>query len=224
MWEIYCTVVTNTKLHVLLPKAERDAFVKALENDFRSVVDATCNVNVEHAEANNPVDRKNILDAVDRDVGAQELNERTATGLREGLYRGIDAIFDEWEEEGRDTLRLEFRVARLYQEHNELEHAEHMFNLVLHSHERMLLATVENLADVYERQGKLDSDDFLRQSRERMAEEMHARKLAYPLTKLVTDRMFSMQVEGPDMLEEMSARRLSLSSPLGRGGKETPRD
>ena len=79
----------------------------------------------------------------------------------------------------------------------------------------MLLATVENLADVYERQGKLDSDDFLRQSRERMAEEMHARKLAYPLTKLVTDRMFSMQVEGPDMLEEMSARRLSLSSPLG---------
>ena len=94
MWEIYCTVVTNTKLHVLLPKAERDAFVKALENDFRSVVDATCNVNVEHAEAQNPVDRKNILDAVD----------------------------------------------------------------------------------------------------------------------------------GPDMLEEMSARRLSLSSPLGRGGKETPRD
>ena len=85
IWEVFCTVDTDTELRVLLPAAERDAFATALVDDFDSIVQVVCAVDVEKAEAHSDTDRDNIFAAVRETCGFHKLNVASAGGLRGAL-------------------------------------------------------------------------------------------------------------------------------------------
>ena len=70
---------------MLLPAAERDAFATALVDDFDSIVQVVCAVDVEKAEAHSDTDRDNIFAAVRETCGFHKLNVAAAGGLRGAL-------------------------------------------------------------------------------------------------------------------------------------------
>ena len=92
IWEIFCTVDTETELRVLLPAAERAAFATALVEDFDSIVKVVCAVDVEKAEAHDPADRDNIFAAVRGTCGFHALNVAAAGGLRGALALAVHRV------------------------------------------------------------------------------------------------------------------------------------
>ena len=163
IWEIFCTVDTDTELRVLLPAAERDAFATALVDDFDSIVEVVCAVDVEKAEAHSDTDRDNIFAAVRETCGFHKLNVAAAGGLRGALALAGAQVLGERNAAGDEALGLAFKLAHLYLEQGKYDEAKAMYERVLASKERTLgadhpdtLATVNNLALVLSDQGKLD--------------------------------------------------------------------
>ena len=111
IWEIFCTVDTDTELRVLLPAAERDAFATALERDFDSIVKVVCAVDVEKAEAHDPADRDNIFAAVRETCGFHKLNVAAAGGLRGALALAGAQVLERAERGGRRGARLAHQLA-----------------------------------------------------------------------------------------------------------------
>jgi hypothetical protein len=93
LWEIYCTLNSNTKLTIQLSKAQRELFQSKLRDDYEYIIQAFCEIDVRKSEAWKKEDRDMIFEAVEKmDGGFHHVNVKICTMIREWIAdctRGI---------------------------------------------------------------------------------------------------------------------------------------
>ena len=87
VWELFCTVDSDTPLEIVLPPADRRRYVAALRaGDVASVRRALTSIDVEQAEAYKKEDRDMVLDHVAAAGGASQVNERVAAAILNATF------------------------------------------------------------------------------------------------------------------------------------------
>jgi hypothetical protein len=83
LFEVLHALQAGVELIIRLPAAEEQSFLAALADDYDAVTSMLVRVQAERAQASNPEDLANIVQAVKATVGFQGLNAMVKTALRE---------------------------------------------------------------------------------------------------------------------------------------------
>jgi len=84
LFEIMCSMNAGEKvdLKIRLPTHQEDAFIKGLEEDHKSAINALIGVKTEESEAFSESDKKNIFKAVEESIGFHNLNSKINDQMR----------------------------------------------------------------------------------------------------------------------------------------------
>ena len=96
LFEIFCTVDTNTIFEVAMCKAQKEALVRAASDDLRNFRNMITIIDVENSEAWNPADLEKIFHVVKNTVGFPVINSTVLSEVRKWLI---------------DTLKKEVKMA-----------------------------------------------------------------------------------------------------------------
>jgi hypothetical protein len=95
LWELYCTVQTDSQFSVCLGQDEVDDFETQLLDDTQIVLDVFSRIDVANAEAGNPADKEMILSAVQETAGGcQALNGIAMAAMREWVQLSIERLLE----------------------------------------------------------------------------------------------------------------------------------
>ena len=102
LWEMYCTVSTESTFSVCLGKAEEAALEAALLDDPGALLDAFATIDVREAKAN-PKDVDMIMGAINRlPGGPSELNGLAMGQMRDWVRQKVRAMVTARREGGAD--------------------------------------------------------------------------------------------------------------------------
>ena len=127
LWEIAASLRGGVQLEVIMCADEAARFGRALVDDFASVARKTCVVDVELAEATQPLDRVRIFDAIRSTVGFQELNKQVIARMREWMGGVGRETLNAMAPEERATSDLTPALASLFLDQGRLEASEQLF-------------------------------------------------------------------------------------------------
>ena len=99
LWEIYCAIVTGSKLEVAMDSGERQDFVSSVRSDSEEYMQMLGNINVKKSEAWKVEDRDQIFAAVESmEGGFDKVNSMVCSRMRELvigiLADSVDALQD----------------------------------------------------------------------------------------------------------------------------------
>jgi len=160
-----------------MPPCEREAFERALVDDFSSIAAALSAVDLAKSEAARSTDRDNIFAAVRSEVGFHELNIEVTSAFRQWLLAaGTSALLRAEAEDElelgpvKQPLALRNQLAVLCREHGDWPEAERLFAEELEACEAAAhgnesdadwLIALNNLAAILVRRGRYDEAEPL---------------------------------------------------------------
>eukprot|EP00299_Pterocystis_sp_00344_P014864 c7393_g1_i1.p1 GENE.c7393_g1_i1~~c7393_g1_i1.p1 ORF type:complete len:700 (+),score=130.53 c7393_g1_i1:36-2135(+) len=93
LFEVLVSIRLNVPFDICLCSSEREQFVRAILEDFSSLVQLFVSVNAEHAQSFKPEDREMIFKWIEQSVGFQKMNTMVQDKLLEWLQtRGSAAL------------------------------------------------------------------------------------------------------------------------------------
>ena len=83
LWEVLCAIETGCEFDIALPPQERQRFAQAMVQDFDSIMQSLCEIDVANAKAREEADRIAILTAVKESVGVEQVNAMVMGKIRQ---------------------------------------------------------------------------------------------------------------------------------------------
>ncbi len=114
LWEIYCSVSSDSKFDIALGSAQHEAFVAAIVSKPEEYYNMLSRVSMQKSTCYLAEDRANIFKAVEGSVGFSALNAMVAVKLRQWVLSAIDSSIKNTDEHvhgeegaggGEDTMR-----------------------------------------------------------------------------------------------------------------------
>jgi len=167
LWEIFCTIDTNSKLYVAMCEKEHRDFKTKLVKNFEDVRLALSKIDARRADAWNKKDRDKIFDAIENTIGFAALNERVIKKMRDWLLDAgqahLDATIKNLGERHVQTLETYDCLGKLYRDMNDYSTAEKLFSTALDGYVNTnrkdsaeACHVKNNLAFSLQKQGKLE--------------------------------------------------------------------
>ena len=75
LWEIFTAISTGAEIEFAMPTAQWTEFRFSLRKNYSEVLDTLRSLDARNAEAFNPLDKASIFEAIDKNVGFDELNK-----------------------------------------------------------------------------------------------------------------------------------------------------
>jgi hypothetical protein len=121
LYEIFCTVDTNSKFEIAMAENERESFISTILSDYSSISRMIATVDARKSTAWNLADKDRIFDVVEQTIGFDGINSAVFTLLRSWLISNIAARIQYLTSMGRDldletTRRLSVALAKVYRE------------------------------------------------------------------------------------------------------------
>lgn len=114
VFELACTVTTNSALEIIMNEEEAEAFEQALLADVTPISVKLCNVDVEEAKASHAGDLANIQQAIRLTIGYHQCNTRVTAALREWMaQQALSTLASQADRSSIGAIRLQIRAGRL---------------------------------------------------------------------------------------------------------------
>ena len=124
LFELYCTIVTNSKFEVAMSKANTSAFLKDISRTpLESINRMLATIDVEKSECSKPEDKKRIFEIVLKEVRVSQINSMIFERMRAWV---IDSAEAARVADAHDLSMLD-AVASLYQQMGKYEKAEPLY-------------------------------------------------------------------------------------------------
>jgi len=175
LWEIYCTIATESEFNVAMCEAEHTDFKLRLVKNFEDIRTSLSKIDARRADAWNKKDRDKIFAAIEEGVGFARLNESVIGKMRDWLKTAGEAHLLETIEkcgtEDLQTLQTYNCLGKVYRDMNDYSKAEELFNKALEGFTHTVgedseytFEVMNNLAFSLQKQGKLDDAIKIHQS------------------------------------------------------------
>jgi tetratricopeptide (TPR) repeat protein len=206
LFEIFVCVRENIAFEVAMPAKQQQAFERALVEQFDSIASSLSSIDLADAQATKPVDKANIMQAVEADIGVHELNKSVQGVLREWLAgagrKALAAKPNDWS--------LMDALGRLLQQQGKLPEAEQLLRRAFEGREQLFgarhldtLGSAHNLGLVLRGQGRLAEAELLvrhaLEGREQLLGASHEHTLE-SVSKLGTVLLAQRSLEGAEQL------------------------
>jgi len=120
LWEIFCTIDTESEFNVAMCEAEHRDFKERLVTKFEDIRLAISKIDARRADAWNKRDRDKIFEAVENSIGFSMLNEKVIGKMREWLLRAGEEHLNETKalrgEDCMETLNTCNCLGKLYRD------------------------------------------------------------------------------------------------------------
>ena len=175
LWELYCTVSTETKFEVALNRKEQeDFFDNVVKDTDGSIAKMLATIDVEKSSCYNPEDKDRIFRAVRANVGFNKLNSVVLDRMRKWVLHVTEQAVEDkvllltqqgvGEREDtparRQVVNLKFSLANMYESQGVYDQAEALYTECLAYRREVLgldhsqtLQAMNNLAVLYQAQG-----------------------------------------------------------------------
>ena len=158
LFEIYSTIVTQSRFEVAMTQSSREAFLEDIASDPRgSINNMLATIDVAKSECFKPEDRERIFEIVRREVGVSEINSMIFERMRTWVIETTDTARND----DPDNLDLLDSLATLYADQGQYAKAEPLYVACLEKRRIALgeshpstLVSENNLAGLYESQGQ----------------------------------------------------------------------
>ena len=158
LFELYCTIVTGSKLEVAMSKSNTDTFIKDISREPVSMIKKMqATIDVEKSECWKQEDKQRIFDLVRKEVGFVQVNKMIFNRMREWIIESAESA----RAMDKDNLTLLSSVATLYRNQGRYSEAEPLYLECLKKRKLELgdshpdtLSAMNNLANLYDDQGK----------------------------------------------------------------------
>jgi len=127
LYEIYCTVETNSKFEVAMSDEEETDFSNVLCSDFDAVNKLLAIVNVSNSQCYKIEDRQRIFHAIENGVGFKKINTLIFSRLREWVIDVVNKKLIVCSDKNQ-KIGLMMSLAELYRQQNKLTNAEKLFH------------------------------------------------------------------------------------------------
>jgi len=135
LWEIFCTIDTDSEFHVAMCEEQHKDFKLRLVSDFENIRTSLSKIDARRAEAWVKSDRDKIFAAIENAVGFARLNSRVIGKMREWLLNAgqthLSQTIEEYGDEDLRTLQTYNCLGKLYRDMNQYSTAEHLFSKAL---------------------------------------------------------------------------------------------
>lgn len=164
LWELFCTINTNSKFEVAMSRAEQQKFFADIQVDHNCVREMLAKIDVERSECYMPSDRSRIFAVVKESVGFGKLNSIVFDRMRKWIVDVIEAeVRHNKDLSDRERLELKRTLADQYLNFGNYDRAEEL-NVELLAESQKLFGEEDNytfvlssqLAGVYYWQGRFD--------------------------------------------------------------------
>eukprot|EP00929_Paragymnodinium_shiwhaense_P097624 TRINITY_DN59263_c0_g1_i1.p1 TRINITY_DN59263_c0_g1~~TRINITY_DN59263_c0_g1_i1.p1 ORF type:complete len:678 (-),score=119.90 TRINITY_DN59263_c0_g1_i1:170-2203(-) len=114
VFEIFCSIQSESDLHAHIPVAECDAFLKELIEDWDVAMKIAARVTVQNASAYRESDAKAIKNLIRLEQGFEFTNSAVSTAFRHSLLAMVDRALQGSQWEGLPKIRLQLSAAMLH--------------------------------------------------------------------------------------------------------------
>jgi serine/threonine protein kinase len=101
LWEILCTVMSASKLQLIMSEKEKKRFLKTLYLNYPKIESQLCQITTKEAKAGNPVDQEKIMKAAG-EMGFAKIDSTCKIGIRKALYEMGREELDKVKNEGKN--------------------------------------------------------------------------------------------------------------------------